>query len=68
MSPKTKPIEGRGHITEEALLEVDKLWASASQRVAGLAHGINVARCREEFLETILALWPVIRENLNRHK
>ena len=55
-------------LTEDMLLEIDKTWASASLPVAGLIHGKNVARSREEFLEKILELWPVIRENLNRHK
>ena len=55
-------------LNEDMLLEIDKVWSSASLPVAGLIHGKNVARSREEFLEKILELWPVIRENLNLHK
>lgn len=67
-SSKPKQTELHGWLSEESLIELDKLWASASQRTAGLIHGISVARSREEFLEAMIESWPAIRENLNRHK
>ena len=60
-------LSSQSQLTEDALLELDKLWASARQRVAGLTHGKIVARRREDFLQAMIEFWPVIRENLNRH-
>lgn len=68
MNRKQQTIRGLSWITEDQLLEIDKLCASASQPVAGLIHARNVSRCRQEFLEKMLESWPVIRENLNLRK